>query len=225
MKTTKAEIKRRIAENTKEIKRQVRRNQFDLKKFHGVDAEAGEISMFTLAAKAFDILAAVHVGALPYLKERHGADGVMIKRNMVVDVEFKTCARTISEKNAFITERGTVYTTSPKHESASVIKHSQCALIESYFNAAFDVKDKKILQTKRRDTYLLTFDEVNNRVIDCYIMDGDNVVAFLETSNNIKMGSFIKYGKPVELVSGPVIGWHAWRKELADTLTVKRAVK
>jgi len=219
------EIKRRIAENTAEIIRQTKKNSFDLKKFHGADVAAGELSTFTLAAKAFDILAAAHLGALPYLKEKHGADGIMVHGNKIKDVEFKTCARTITGANAFRTKRGAVYVTKADNELVECVKQSECTVLASTFVASFDVKYENNLQSKCRDTYLIAFDEANNTVIDCFMIDGETVVNYLKTSNSIKLGSFIEHGKSVKLSSGPVIGYAKWKEELMSTLTLKSTYK
>jgi hypothetical protein len=53
------------------------------------------------------------------------------------------------------------------------------------------------------------------------MLDGDTVVDYLRTSNSIKLGTFIKHGKSVELESGPVIGYAAWKKKLGTTLPLK----
>ena len=215
------EITRKIAENSAEIKRQTKNNSFDLKKFHGADASAGELSAFTLSAKAFDILAGIHIGALPYLKEKHGADGIIIKNGKIEDVEFKTSARTINADNSFITARGAIYLTKEDNKLLECVKQSEVVKMESAFLASFAVQYESNLHSKCRDTYLLAFDEHTNQIIDCYMLDGDTVVDYLRTSNSIKLGTFIKHGKSVELASGPVIGYAAWKEQLGTALPLK----
>jgi hypothetical protein len=219
------EITRKIAENSVEIERQTKNNSFDLKKFHGADADAGELSAFMLSAKAFDILAGIHIGALPYLREKHGADGLIIKNGKIEDVEFKTSARTINADNSFITARGTIYLTKEDNKLLECVKKSEVVIMESAFYAAFAVQYESNLHSKCRDTYLLAFDEHTNQIIDCYMLDGDTVVDYLRTSNSIKLGTFIKHGRSVELKSGPVIGYDAWKKKLGTTLPLKSTWK
>ena len=216
------EITRKIAENSAEIKRQTKNNSFDLKKFHGADAHASDLSTFVLSAKAFDILAGAHIGALPYLKEKHGADGILIKNGKIEKVEFKTSARTINKNNSFITNRGTIYLTKEDNKLLECVKRTECVMLESAFYASFGaIQYESNLQSKCRDTYLLAFDEHTNQIIDCFMLDGDTVVEYLQTSNSIKVGTFIKYGKSVVLESGPVTGYAQWKKELSTTLPLK----
>lgn len=215
------EITRKIAENTAEVKRQTKNNSFDLKKFHGADASAGELSAFMLSAKAFDILAGIHIGALPYLREKHGADGILIKNGKIEKVEFKTSARTINADNSFITARGAIYLTKEDNKLLECVKKSEVVSMESAFFASFAVQYESNLHSKCRDTYLLAFDEHNNQIIDCFMLDGDTVVEYLRTSNSIKLGAFIKHGKSVALKSGPIIGYAAWKKELKTILPLK----
>ena len=215
------EITRKIAENSAEIKRQTKNNSFDLKKFHGADAHAGDLSTFVLSAKAFDILAGAHIGALPYLKEKHGADGILIKNSKIEKVEFKTSARTINADNSFINTRGAIYLTKEDNKLLECVKKSEVVSLESAFFASFAVQYESNLHSKCRDTYLLAFDEHNNQIIDCFMLDGDTVVKYLRTSNSIKLGTFIKHGKSVVLESGPVTGYAQWKKELSTTLPLK----
>jgi len=216
------EITRKIAENSAEIKRQMKNNSFDLKKFHGADAHAGDLSAFVLSAKAFDILAAAHIGALPYLKEKRGADGIFIKNGKITEVEFKTSSRTINTDNSFVTKRGAIYLTKEDNKLLECVKKSECVKLESAFTASFgDIQYESNLQSKCRDTYLIAFDEHTNQIIDCFMLTGDIVVDYLQTSNSIKLGTFIKHGKQVALESGPVIGYAQWKKALGVTLPLK----
>lgn len=217
------EITRKIAENSAELKQQTKRNSFDLKKFHGADASAGELSAFVLSAKAYDILAGIHIGALPYLREKHGADGIIIKNGIIQQVEFKTSARTFNADNSFITKRGTIYHTKKDNKLLECVNRDETRTIESTFCASFgDIIYKSNLLSKCRDTYLLVFDEHNNQIIDCFMLDGNTVVKYLRSSNDIKLGTFINQGSRVVLESGPVIGYAAWKKKLGTTLPLKR---
>jgi len=216
-----AEIKRKIEENTAEIIRQTKINSFDLKRFHGADCNAGEATNFTLTAKAFDIIVAIHIGALAYFKEKHGADGIVLRKNKVVEVEFKTSSRMITNENAFRTINGAIYVTSPKNKLLNSIKHSKVACLASSFVAAFDVRYEENLKSKCRDTFLIAFDESNDSIIDCFELDGDTVVEYLGSSNSIKMGTFIKYGKRVNLVSGKAVGFEKWKESLLSVLPLK----
>jgi len=220
------EITRRIAENSAELKRQTKRNSFDLKKFHGADASAGELSAFVLSSKAYDILAGIHIGALPYLREQHGADGIIIKNGNIQEVEFKTSARTFNADNSFITARGTIYQTKKDNKLLKCVTFNESRLLESVFNAKFgSIKYQSNLLSKCRDTYLLIFDEHTNQIIDCFMLDGNTVVKYLRSSNDIKLGTFISLGSRVVLESGPVIGYAAWKKKLGTILPLKRAVR
>jgi len=216
------EITRKIAENSAELKQQTKRNSFDLKKFHGADTLAGELSEFVLSAKAYDILAGIHIGALPYLREKHGADGIIIKNGKIQQVEFKTSARTINADSAFITKRGTIYHTKEDNKLLECVKKTEVVVMESAFKASYgSIIYKSNLLSKCRDTYLLIFDEHTNQIIDCFMLDGNTVVKCLRSSNDIKLGTFINRGSRVVLESGPVIGYAAWKKKLGTTLPLK----
>lgn len=217
----KALYKKRVAENKIELAHQRSNGSFDITKFHGVDYERGILQPIRLIKKSHDIFAAVLLGFLPYLAEHNGADGVMLENDEFLDVELKTCYTHISPKLAFKTKQGTVYFTKDvsSWEWDWVDKNKTC-LAKSQFKASFDIKNN--LHTKDRKTFLICIDGDTGEIICVYSMEGKDVLEFLRSSNDIKLGSFMTSGKEVTDIAVPVTGWTKWIDRVKAPLEEKR---
>lgn len=217
----KIEYKKRAEENKVELKYQRATRSFDITKFHGVDYERGILQPIKLIKKSHDIFAAIVLGFLPYLAEHNGADGVMLEDDEFLDVELKTCYTHISPKLAFRTKQGTVYFT--KDVSSwdwDWIDKNKTCLAKSQFKATFDIKNNR--HTKDRKTFLICIDGDTGEIICVYSMEGKTVLEFLQTSNDIKLGSFMTSGKEVTDTTVPITGWTKWIDRVKGQLEVKR---
>jgi len=217
----KTEYKKRVEENKIELKYQRATRSFDITKFHGVDYERGILQPIKLIKKSHDIFAAIVLGFLPYLAEHNGADGVMLEDDEFLDVELKTCYTHISPKLAFRTKQGTVYFT--KDVSSwdwDWIDKNKTCLAKSQFKATFDIKNNR--HTKDRKTFLICVDGDTGEIICVYSMEGKTVLEFLQTSNDIKLGSFMTSGKEVTDTTVPITGWTKWINRVKVQLEEKR---
>lgn len=212
---------RRATENRNELALQNSTRSFDITKFHGVDYLKGELQAIKLIKKSHDIYAAIMLGFLPYLAEHNGADAVMLDNGKFIDVELKTSYTHISPKLAFRTKQGTVYFTKDvsSWDDDWVDKNKTC-IAKSQFKASFDIKNN--LHTKDRKTFLICIDGDTGEIICVYSMEGKKVLEFLESSNDIKLGSFMSSGTEVSTVEVPVTGWDNWIDRVKDQLEVKR---
>lgn len=216
------EYNKRVYENKQIYLNQVASGSFDFTKFHGVDALAGEVTLIRLLKKVHDIYTAVNLNMLPYLTEHIGADAVKLVNNEFYDVELKTCFVDITPNSAFKTAKNTIYTTKDVSKWGDKVERSKVALLTSAFKASFTIKNN--LHTKNRDTYLLLIDGNNSNVIDCFMLEGQKVVEFLETSRDIKLGSFIKYGHSISHNLNNYIGWQKWVDSILPTLPTKQVL-
>lgn len=216
---THSEYLRRVVENTAEWKKQSATKSFDITKYHGFDKQAGECTVVSLLKKTHDVYGAVVLGFLPYLDEQTGADAVKLEDNQYVDVELKTCYVTVTPNTAFRTARNTIYHTKDVSLWGKYVDRNKTQLIESKFSAAFKIKNN--LHTKDRETYIIAIDGVLGSIIDVYYLEGKQVLKYLETSKDIKLGTFMKEGlrfvSPVE----PAIGWQNWIDSISKTLEIK----
>jgi hypothetical protein len=198
---------------------------FDLSRFHGADASAMEVPVITLASKSHDIYAATRLGFLPFLKENHGADALALKYGYLVGVELKTSFARITADNAFKTKRGTIYITENVHQWGNEVDVNKTTKLPSRFVASFAITSDKQYASKNRDTYLIAIDAVRDIIIDCFMLEGDSVINFLESSNSIKLGSFMSYGDRVKMVDNSAMGYDNWVAKLSTELQCKQAVK
>lgn len=217
------EYNKRVAENKIIYLQQVASNSFDFTKFHGFDALSGEVTFIRLLKKVHDIYTAVNLNMLPYLKELHGADAVKLENSVFKDVELKTCFVEISANTAFKTVNGTIYTTKDLSQWPNGVPYSKVALLTSAFKASFGTTNKQP-HKKDRDTYLLLIDGSNSKVIDCFMLEGSKVVKFLETSRDIKLGSFIKYGNSTASELNNCIGWDKWIESILPILPTNKTL-
>jgi len=213
------EYKKRIQENTVEWYNQKTTNSFDITKYHGVDATAGSVNTILLLKKTHDIYAALILGFLPYILENTGADAVRLDAHGYTDVELKTCYAHISPSTAFKTERDTIYCTKDVGMWGKYVDKNKTQILESTFSAAFRITHN--LQTKNRDTYIIAIDGTDGCIIDIYSLEGNLVVDYLKTSNDIKLGSFLSKGTKVASPVEVVKGWYTWVDGLLPLLETK----
>ena len=213
------EYNRRVRENTTILLQQESTRSRDLTKFHGFDALAGELGPDIAIYKAFDIRAATLLGHLPILRANTGADGVNLETNIFREAEYKMCYATATPETAFKTCNDTIYFTKDVNLWADEVKDTKTTSSGSKFSAKFNRDSKKA--SKNRDTYIIASDTVSEKYIDCYMLLGELVVKYLSSSGDIKLGSFMKYGKRVDLLV-PTIGYKNWINALLPTLKTKR---
>lgn len=218
---TEQEYLRRVAENTAELLAQTKAGSFDITKFHGFDFVKGVLQPVKLLKKTHDIFAAVIIGALPYLDEHTGADGVILEDGVFHDIELKTCYSHLSPLHAFRTDQGTVYFTKDVGSwTGDWVDRNKTCIAKSKFSASFDIKHN--LHTKERKTFLICIDGTTGEIICVYAMEGKRVLEYLKTSNDIKLGSFMSSGVEITNVALPVTGWDAWIDRHKPLLVVKR---
>jgi hypothetical protein len=222
-----AEYNRRVNHNTEELRRQSVTNSFDMMKFHGFDVTAGSVGKFLLAKKAHDILAALHLGALPFLKENSGTDAILLEKNIFIEIESKTSYTDVSK--LFKTAKNTVYSTKRQYLTLDIIPKENVTLLKSCFNASYDITNN--IATKGIDTYLLCADPRNDNIIDIFVIKAKVMAKYLSTrdiTNSgklcIKLSKFMSLGEKVESVIVPVIGYDVWVKSLLPELQTKLTI-
>lgn len=215
------EYARRVAENAAETKRQAKEKSFDLSKYHGFDTLAGTLTRAQLSQKSFDILAATILGVLPYLRQNTGADAVELSNGYFIDIELKTSRALPDPRKLFRTERGTLYFTKDVTKwTAGWIDRNKTSTASSQFSASFDINGNR--DTKNRKTYLICIDDTTDEVICIHSMEGPKVLEFLTTSQDIKLGSFMKYGTKVTSAVVEIAGWENWCNKVSQNLVTLR---
>lgn len=210
-----------INENTQELKTQELNGSCDLSKFHGIDAMKGTVSAIELLKKGHDIWAAAYLGVLPYLRENIGADAVIVHDHGFEDAELKTCYANLDPLTAFITNDDVIYFTKDITLWGDKVQKSKTVRASSRFSAKFDKMKDKTFESKRRTTFLLCFDPQRNIIVESRVMDGDKVMKYLATSQDIKLGSFMSDGQKANTVLNNVIGWENWTNIIKPILKIK----
>lgn len=216
---TQEEYIKRVNENTLEWNKQRKEKSFDITKFHGFDARAGDLNHVVLLKKVHDIYGAIVLGFLPFLSEQCGADAVKLSDNSYEHVELKTCYASVSPKTAFKTKSNTIYYTKDVEIWDEYVDKSKTQLIESTFSAAFSIKNN--LHTKHRETYIIAIDGNNGDIIDVFYLPGSIVVDYLKSSKDIKLGTFMKKGIQFRSETFNAIGWKNWISDMLPKLKVK----
>lgn len=222
MEITQQEFQQRVAENTAELQKQITDRTRDVTKFHGFDALAGELDPDVVMHKSPDIWVAALIGCLAILAKKTGADGMTTDSIKYREAEFKSCYTYVSPDVAFKTPEGTIYFTKDVNMWGSHVKISNTSIAASKFKASFDPRADKV--SKDRDTYLVAKDVSSGKLIDCYMLTGDKVVKYLQTSRDIKLGSFINHGVQVPL-QVPTLTYAAWHSSILPTLQTKSRSK
>lgn len=213
-------------ENTVEYNRQLLNNSFDLKKFHGFDAKAGSLGRYVLAKKTHDILAAVALGFLPYLKENTGADAVKLVDGLFVTVEVKSSYTDIMK--LFKNKNNTVYSTEDINLWADKVPKANIRSLKSCFNASYKIVNN--LSSKFRDTCFVVVDNLTDEIVEAYEMDTNAMTIYLserkipESGNmSIKLVEFMSLGKPIDTVI-PKLGFKVWEQSLLSSLPLKEVL-
>lgn len=115
-------VKRKLEHNRTVLIRQHKEQKFDITEFEWADINHAEVDLTKALSKQADIIAAIHVDVLPFYNERHGADGVTIRNDIVVLVELKSTW--ISPETIWQTESGTLYTGVPGKNSKTAVESS-----------------------------------------------------------------------------------------------------
>lgn len=225
MSITKKEYLKRVSENTAEYKHQRESNSCDLKRYHGVDASAGELSDISLISKAHDIIGAIMLGCLPILKSKSGVDAIKLDKTGFVPVELKT---THTDQGKFVvTPNGAVYSvTQSKIVNGTAYKNNTTS-INSLFNATYSICNN--IHVKGIDTYLLVIDSITGCLVEAYEMPGSIMQVYLEGrtvpasgSITIKLATFAKLGKVYTKTAIKSTGLEKWKNALKVSLPVVR---
>ena len=227
--TDSAEFLRRTQENTTEYHRQEKADSFDLKKFHGFDALAGEVSRSVLARKANDIMDAVVHSMLPILHENHGTDAYRLNPDgSFSPVELKSTYT--DESKFFKTESGAIYSvTLDKIKPDGTVLKNNTTSFKSNFNATYEIRNN--LEAKNMDMYLTIRDSRTDYLVDCYHVPAKEIFNYLKDKNVPKSGSVpiklttcMKIGTRVETAITDIIGIDNWKKTLLPTLPTIKVV-
>lgn len=187
---SKAEFKRRVAENTEYFQRTYKQS-LDVAKYHFFDAPAGEQSPLSLMDKVHDIITAVAVGALP-LTNKSGADAIMLIDGKFTEVELKFS--TIASDKYTVGDRGGICIVTDKCRMA----------ITNTIMAKWIISNEDHLKTKNRPSILVVFDKSTNTFIDASMISGKKTVNLLTQNKKskarmINWAGFEKHGTPVKL--------------------------
>jgi len=220
------EYNKRVNENTLEYIRQQEVNSYDIKKYHGFDVCAGELSRCKLSSKTHDILCAVVLGFLPILDKRVGHDAIRLDDTIFTPVELKT---SYADESKFIkTKKDIIYSTTPGKIINGNISSNDTTSLKSCYNASYSIKDN--ITQKGIDTYLVLMDSRNDDIIDCFIITSANMISYLDGRTlsasgglQIKLAIFLKIGKRSSSHI-PVIGFETWSNNLLPLLPLVRVV-
>lgn len=220
---TKKEFRKRVKENTAEYIRQRTHNIFDLKRYHGADVEKGLLADIVLAKKSHDIIGAIVLGFLPYLKETTGHDALKLEDNKFKFVELKT---TYTDQDKFIkTENNAIYSVTQDLIVNNSIPKNNSTSLKSNFQATYTIKGN--LDSKGIDTYLLVFDSKDGMLICVHEMKDNVIKKYLDDrkipesgSVTIKLTTFEKLGTPYEKSVIPAIGLDIWKENMLKNLRV-----
>lgn len=188
---SKAEFRRRVAENTEYFQRNYKKS-LDISRYHFFDAAAGEQAPLSLMDKVHDIMTAVAVGALP-LTGKTGADAVMMIDGELQEIELKFS--TISSEN---------FTVGPRGGICCVRDNSKMPLA-TVIMAKWNINNEAHLKTKNRPSILVAFDKSTNEFIDACMLTGEKTVKLLtqgkeSKSRYINWAGFEQHGSKVKLV-------------------------
>lgn len=222
-----AEFERRVNENTAEYKRQKSRNSFDIKRFHGFDAVAGELGRYELSKKPQDILGSVELGFLPILRKNTGVDAMRLGPCGFIGIELKS---SYTDERKFVrTERGAVYSATPGKIINGEIRKNDTTSLKSNYNASYSIVGN--IEAKYVETYLLIIDSRTDRLIDCHVMTADNIKNYLSKriipnsgSVQIKLSIFEKYGYRYTDTILPILGFDAWKESLIPNMPLVKVI-
>lgn len=192
---SKAEFKRRVAENTEYFQRNYKKS-LDISRYHFFDVAAGEQAPLSLMDKMYDIMTSVAVGALP-LTNKSGADSMMMIDGEITPVEMKFC--TIASEKFRVGPLGGIYM--PTGDNVMSIKNC--------ITAKWNINSEAHLHTKKRTTVLVVYDKTTNEFVDARMLNGEETLRLLHGTSQtgkkartrlLNWKSFDDNGIPVKLV-------------------------
>jgi len=204
-----------ITHNAKIIKHclDTRTNDFsDIMFWEGI--RGGDLGFDELSSKWADVLGCSVIGALPSV-ERTGADGYIIYKgaiNTPVEVETKVCG--IRHGDLAVGKRGALY------YSTNLENWNSKAAITSQLAGQFKPMSEGTMKSNKRDTFLISFDRTENKIIDANRIDADTVLKLLEskkenTAITLKLSAFQQHGHRMNTL-WEVESFHHWHQRMIN---------
>ena len=199
-----------------------RTNDFsDIMFWEGI--RGGDLGFDELSSKWADVLGCSVIGALPSV-ERTGADGYIIYKGDVktpVEVETKVCG--IRHGDLAVGKRGGLY------YSTNLENWNSKSAITSLLHGQFQLMSKETMKSKKRDTFLISFDKTENKIIDANRIDAATVLKLLEskkknTAITLKLSAFQQHGYRMNTL-WEVESFYRWNQRMVNqTKEAKRFI-